>query len=74
MVHDPAMSATSEGAIVSVCRSDSADGVTGVASAKVECRGKGASLTGRQTQTWIRTDDGGVFAAAQVSLMPLPRA
>ena len=43
-----------------------------VASAHTEFRRKGAALSGRQSQTWIRTDTGWTNAAAHVSWMPAP--
>ncbi len=44
-----------------------------VASANTEFRRTGASVTGRQSQTWLRTDQGWKIAAAHVSLMLVPR-
>jgi Protein of unknown function (DUF3225) len=44
-----------------------------VASANTEFRRKGATLTGRQSQTWLRTDEGWKIAAAHVSLLQAPR-
>ena len=44
-----------------------------VASANTEFRRKGATVTGRQSQVWLRTDEGWKIAAAHVSLMPTPR-
>jgi hypothetical protein len=44
-----------------------------VATANAEFRRKGATLTGRQSQTWIRTDEGWKIAAAHVSLLQPPR-
>jgi hypothetical protein len=41
-----------------------------VATANTEFRRAGATLTGRQSQTWIRTVEGWKIAAAHVSLMP----
>jgi len=41
-----------------------------VATANVEFRRKGATMTGRQSQTWIRTDEGWKIATAHVSLLP----
>jgi ketosteroid isomerase-like protein len=40
-----------------------------VAVAHVEFRRDGAGRTGRQSQTWIRTDDGWKIASAHVSLL-----
>jgi Protein of unknown function (DUF3225) len=44
-----------------------------VASANTEFRRTGATVTGRQSQTWIRTDEGWKIAAAHVSLLQPPR-
>jgi Protein of unknown function (DUF3225) len=44
-----------------------------VATANTEFRRTGATVTGRQSQTWIRTDDGWKIAAAHVSLLQPPR-
>jgi ketosteroid isomerase-like protein len=44
-----------------------------LASANTEFRRKGATITGRQTHTWIRTGDGWKIAAAHVSLLPQPK-
>jgi ketosteroid isomerase-like protein len=44
-----------------------------LASANTEFRRTGATLTGRQSQTWIRTDEGWRIAAAHVSLLQPPR-
>jgi hypothetical protein len=43
-----------------------------VASANTEFRRKGAAASGRQSQTWIRTDEGWRIAAAHVSLLLQP--
>jgi hypothetical protein len=43
------------------------------ATANTEFRRTGATLTGRQSQTWIRTDEGWKIAAAHVSLLQPPR-
>jgi hypothetical protein len=42
-------------------------------SANTEFRRKGSAMTGRQSHTWIRTDDGWKIVAAHVSLLPLPK-
>ena len=44
-----------------------------VATANTEFRRTGATVTGRQSQTWIRTDEGWKIAAAHVSLLQPPR-
>lgn len=44
-----------------------------VASANTEFRRTGATVTGRQSHTWIRTDAGWKIAFAHVSLLPPPR-
>jgi hypothetical protein len=44
-----------------------------IASANTEFRRKGATVTGRQSHTWIRTDNGWKIAVAHVSLMPQPK-
>ena len=44
-----------------------------VASANTEFRRIGAEMIGRQSQVWLKTDDGWRIAAAHVSLMPLPQ-
>lgn len=44
-----------------------------VASANTEFRRKGATVTGRQSHTWIRTGNGWKIAAAHVSLLPQPK-
>lgn len=44
-----------------------------VASANTEFRRKGATVTGRQSQTWLRTDEGWKIAAAHVSLLQMPK-
>jgi Protein of unknown function (DUF3225) len=44
-----------------------------VATANTEFRRTGATVTGRQSQTWIRTDEGWKIAAAHVSLLQAPR-
>jgi hypothetical protein len=41
-----------------------------VASANTEFRRIGAEVSGRQSQVWLRTDEGWKIAAAHVSLMP----
>jgi Protein of unknown function (DUF3225) len=41
-----------------------------VASVNTEFRRLGAEVTGRQSQIWLRTDEGWKVAAAHVSLMP----
>ncbi len=41
-----------------------------VATANTEFQRIGAAMTGRQSQTWLRTDLGWRVAAAHVSLMP----
>jgi Protein of unknown function (DUF3225) len=43
------------------------------ATANTEFRRTGATVTGRQSQTWIRADDGWKIAAAHVSLLAPPR-
>ena len=40
-----------------------------VATASTEFQRVGAARMGRQSQTWIRTDDGWKIAAAHVSMM-----
>ncbi len=44
-----------------------------LASANTEFQRIGATLTGRQSHVWIRTDDGWRIAAAHVSLLGLPK-
>ena len=43
-----------------------------VATANTEFQRIGATMTGRQSQVWLRTDLGWRVAAAHVSLMPQP--
>jgi len=43
------------------------------ATANVEFRRRGSTLTGRQSHTWIRTSEGWKIAAAHVSLLLPPR-
>ena len=45
-----------------------------VASANTEFRRLGATMIGRQSQIWLRADEGWRIAAAHVSLMPAPVA
>jgi hypothetical protein len=44
-----------------------------VASANTEFRRKSATITGRQSHTWIRTDQGWKIAVAHVSLLQPPK-
>ena len=41
-----------------------------MATANVECQRSGSPRTGRQSQTWLRTDAGWRVVAAHVSLLP----
>jgi len=43
------------------------------ATANTEFRRTNATMTGRQSQTWIRTDEGWKIAAAHVSLLQMPK-
>jgi Protein of unknown function (DUF3225) len=43
------------------------------ATANTEFRRTNATMTGRQSQAWIRTDEGWKIAAAHVSLLQSPR-
>jgi hypothetical protein len=47
---------------------------TDAASVCAEFQRKGSSRRGRQTQTWVRTDDGWRIVAAHVSLIEPPAA
>ncbi len=42
------------------------------ATASAEFKRAGSTATGRQSQTWLRTDDGWKVVAAHVSLLPKP--
>ncbi len=44
------------------------------ATANVEFKRIGSTSTGRQSQVWLRTEDGWRVAAAHVSLLPAPQA
>jgi ketosteroid isomerase-like protein len=43
-----------------------------VATANTEFQRVGATMTGRQSHVWVRTEDGWRIAAAHVSLLPQP--
>ena len=44
------------------------------ATANAEFKRAGSTATGRQSQVWLRTDEGWRVVAAHVSLLPAPQA